>query len=276
MYLSNRSRRTIALLTDFGYKDPYVGLMKAIIYRINSEVNIVDITHDITSFSIQEASYILYVSYRYFPKQTIFLVVVDPGVGTKRRVLIIKTNNYIFIGPDNGVLYQSVLDDGIKSIIEVTNDKFFMKPVSNTFHGRDIFAPIAAYVSLGIDPSVFGEKISVNDIVKLELEIKELTSNRICGKVLYIDKFGNVVLNLRFKEYNLSKYYGKAKIIINGLNGKIELVAKVGKSFGDVQPGRPVVYVNSFNFVELGINKGNAARTYSVNIGDSVCLELSI
>ncbi len=276
MYLSNRLRKTIALLTDFGYKDPYVGLMKAVIYGINSEVNIVDITHDITSFSIQEASYILYVSYKYFPRGTIFLVVIDPGVGTKRRVLIIETNNYVFVGPDNGVLYQSALEDGIRNIIEVTNDKFFIKPTSNTFHGRDIFAPIAAYLSLGVDSNVFGKRISVDDIVKFELEVKELTGNKVCGKVLYIDKFGNVVFNIKFKEYDLSRYYRRAKIIMNGLDGKMKLVAKIGKSFGDVKPGEPVVYVNSFNFIELGINKGSAAKTYSLSIGDSVCLELSM
>ena len=263
----------IALMTDFGYKDPYVSLMKSIIYKINPKVKIIDLTHDIPSFDIHYASYILLVSYKYFPRGTIFVVVVDPGVGGSRRVLIIKTRNYLFVGPDNGVLYPAADDDGIVDIINVVNDKFFIKPTSNTFHGRDIFAPVAAYLSLGIDYKIFGNSVTIEDITKYEINIHEFNESdrTICGRVIHIDKFGNIVLNIRYRQYNLYKLFTEARISINDRNFKV----KVGKSFSSVGRGELVLYINSFNLMELGINMSNAAKTLGVKVGDSVCIELS-
>lgn len=263
----------IVLMTDFGYKDPYVSLMKSVIYKINPKVKIIDLTHDIPSFNVHYASYILLVSYKYFPRGTIFVVVVDPGVGGNRKALIIKTRNYLFVGPDNGVLYPAANDDGIVDIINVVNDKFFIKPTSNTFHGRDIFAPVAAYLSLGIDHKVFGNNIAVKDIIKHEISIREFngTDKTICGQVIYIDKFGNIVLNIKYPQYDLYKFFTEARISVNNRDFKV----KVGKSFSSVNRGEFVLYVNSFNLMELGINMGNAAKTLNVKVGDSICIELN-
>lgn len=266
----NELSNIIALLTDFGLRDPYVALMKAVIYRINPSARVIDLAHELPSFSIDIAAYMLLVSYRYFPRNTIFVVVVDPGVGSSRRAIIVKSRNYIFVGPDNGVLYPAIIDDGVVEIINITNEKFFLKPVSNTFHGRDIFAPVAAYISLGVDYRVLGEKLSLDEIVEYELKLQSFKPS-ICGEVIYIDKFGNVVLNISYPDFNLSEHFSYAEIRVNNKRFNV----KVGRSFSDVEEGDLVLYVNSFGLLEIGVNTGNAAKVLGVRLGDDVCLKLS-
>ncbi|MEM2382688.1 MAG: SAM-dependent chlorinase/fluorinase [Desulfurococcaceae archaeon] len=143
-------KKLIALMTDFGYKDPYVGVMKGVIKSINSDVEIVDLTHGITRHSVLEAAVNLLVSAKYFPQGTIFVVVVDPGVGSERRALLVETNNYILIGPDNGCLSLLMERDGVKRVFDVSDSQYRLSKISSTFHGRDVFAPIAAWVSRGV------------------------------------------------------------------------------------------------------------------------------
>ncbi|RLG84461.1 MAG: hypothetical protein DRO18_07060, partial [Thermoprotei archaeon] len=155
----------IALMTDFGLKDPYVGMMKAVILSINPNAVIVDLTHDVPKYNVILASHILKVSYRYFPKGTVFVVVVDPGVGSRRRPIIISSRNYLFVGPDNGVLIPAAKDDGLLNAYEINIKIAGLKEISHTFHGRDIFAPTAAYLSLGMLPDVLGHRLSPDELI---------------------------------------------------------------------------------------------------------------
>lgn len=264
----------IAVLTDFGSKDPYVGIMKSVILRINPYVKIIDISHDIPSFSIRAAAYILLSVRDYFPRNTIFLVVVDPGVGSKRRAIVIKTRRFIFVGPDNGVLYPVTIDDDVIDIRSIDNQNLFLKPVSYTFHGRDIFAPVAAWLSKGIVLDVIGDGIDINDIVKIDLGFIELRSinagETLCGEVVYIDRFGNVALSIRASTYDILPVGRFVEIKVDNRAFK----AYSTKTFSLVKPGDLALYINSFRFLELGVNMGNAAKRMNVNIGDKICLTI--
>ena len=180
-------QRIITILTDFGLQDPYVASMKGVILSINPDVQLIDISHEIGKFNIQEAAFKLAASVPYFTPSTIHLVVVDPGVGSDRKPLIVLTRHYFFIGPDNGVLSLAAEQDGIKRIIEIQNKNFIRKPVSNTFHGRDLFAPVAAYVAKRVALKKFGPNI--RKMVKLKIPEVVISHNEIKGKILYIDGF---------------------------------------------------------------------------------------
>ena len=264
----------IGILTDFGLRDPYVGIMKSVILKMNPDVKIIDISHEIPSFSINTAAYILLSVLDYFPKNTIFLVVVDPGVGSKRRAIVVKTRRYLFVGPDNGVLYPAIIYDGIEHIRLIENERLFLKPTSNTFHGRDIFAPVAALLSKNIPLDVIGKSLSIRDIVKLDFNIVEIEdlyqSESLCGKVIYIDKFGNVALNVRVSNYEALPLNSEVEIKINDKIFK----ALTSRSFSLINRGEIALYVNSFRFLEIGVNMGNAADKLRLNIGDKICIRI--
>src|SRR5919108_2284122 len=161
------SSRILGLLTDFGYRDPFVGIMKGVMLGINPDIRLIDIGHDITPQRIREAAIILAVSFPYFPSQTIFLVVVDPVVGGARRPIIAETTEYIFVAPDNGVLGPVLGQARDFRVIHATETTYFRQPVSRTFHGRDVFAPVAAWLSCGVEPRAMGP--TIDDYVRLEL-----------------------------------------------------------------------------------------------------------
>ncbi|PVX23581.1 MAG: hypothetical protein CW691_10170, partial [Candidatus Bathyarchaeum sp.] len=194
----------ISLLSDFGNRDPYVAEMKAVILSINPETRIVDITHEIEKFSIRMGAYVLASASPYFPKKTVHVAVVDPGVGTKRRPIIVETCRSFYVGPDNGLLMLAAQKEGIKSVYVICNPKYLLSIVSNTFHGRDIFAPSAAYLAKGIKPSDFGP--AIQDYVFPEF-VKPCTKNgQLVGEVLHIDDFGNIISNISAQDldhYNL-------------------------------------------------------------------------
>ena len=184
----------IALLTDFGLKDSYVGVMKGVIATVNPRVTVIDLDHDVASHRIEEAAFLLATSYSYFPQNTVFCVVVDPGVGSSRKAIAIQTKNYYFVGPDNGVLWQAAERDGITKIVTLENKKYFRKPVSSTFHGRDIFAPIAAALTKGYRPAGFGREIK--DFINPDFINPQVERGTIFGEILHIDSFGNLITNI--------------------------------------------------------------------------------
>lgn len=266
----NLKRVQIAILTDFGISDNYNGVMEGVIRKINPNVDITYITPNAKEFNIYSGAYLLYTSYKYFGKNTIFLTVIDPGVGTKRRALIVKTKNYYFVGPDNGVLYPSISEDGILQVIQITNPRMYLsKEISNTFHGRDIFSVASAYLSLNVDPIVFGDMINTNEIEKLQFSFTHEKNNNIityCGKVIYIDHFGNVATSIKVKIDKNTKVIAK-------YNGR-EYELNVVKTFGESKGKELLLYNNGYGFLEIGINKGNASLTINVNEGDDICLEV--
>ncbi|ARM75864.1 hypothetical protein B6F84_07330 [Acidianus manzaensis] len=256
------NRRLIGILTDFGISDNYNGVMEGVIRKINKDIEITYITPNAKNFNIYSGAYLLYTSYSFFRRNTIFLVVIDPGVGTTRKVLLIKTKNYIFIGPDNGVLFPAAKQDEIKEIIQVNNNKLYLsKNISNTFHGRDIFATIAAFVSLDVDIHIFGNIISDKEIQKIEYkEFKK--DNLTCGEIIYIDHFGNVATSIKDFDTN-------AKVHINS---NIFYARRVN-TFGESENKELLIYKNGYGFMEIGINKENASLKLGAKEGDVVCLE---
>jgi len=257
-------RRIITLLTDFGLSDYFVAEMKGVILSINPAVKIVDISHNIEKFSIVQASFVLVCAYKWFPKGTIHVVVVDSGVGTKRRPIIVETENYYFVGPDNGVLWASAMKDGIKNIYEIDIRKF--EKVSLTFHGRDLFAPVAAYISLGEPLTSLGRKI--NELVTLDIFKVSVSESVIEGFVVHIDSFGNIITgieNKHLKEIGID--YGDS---IEVSIGNLDIKTKLLPAYGHVKPGELLALINSEGFLEIAANLSSAAHKLRTKVGDRI------
>ncbi|HHT9159902.1 MAG TPA: SAM hydrolase/SAM-dependent halogenase family protein, partial [Candidatus Brocadiaceae bacterium] len=189
----------ITLLTDFGNQDAYVGVMKGVITGINPLANIIDICHNIPPQDVFNAAYLLYTSYKYFPRGTIHVAVVDPGVGSRRDIVCVVTKDYFFLVPDNGILSFIIQDEKPKSIFRITNSKYFLPSPSNTFHGRDVFAPVSAHLSLGAKLRQLG--IKINQLKQLDIPKPDYKkTGQLEGQVIYIDRFGNLISNIT-KEY---------------------------------------------------------------------------
>ncbi len=177
-------------MSDFGLKDAYVGILKGVIESIAPGTPVLDIAHDLPPFDRIHAGALLYQAYRFFPRKTIFVTVVDPGVGSERKPILVETENYFFVGPDNGVFTMVLAEEEVRRIFHLTNPNFFLPELSHTFHGRDIFAPVAAHLARGVDPARMGEEIS--DWVRLPEFSPGVGKDAIRGQVLSIDRFGNV------------------------------------------------------------------------------------
>jgi S-adenosylmethionine hydrolase len=263
----------ITLTTDFGLKDPFVGLVKGVILRINPEAEIIDITHNISKHNIFEASQIISMSCRYFPPTTIHVVVVDPGVGGNRRPLLVVTEDYYFIGPDNG-LFTPVYEEFQSSFFKVMHlsaSHYFLTSNGSTFHGRDVFAPAAAWLSKGIDVFKFGEEIT--DYVTIPSTRARLDAGIIRGNVISIDIFGNAITNITTAIMSeLNPDITKGKFGVKFKNSKVPLV----KHYAD--PKAPAnglsAVINSFSHIELFTFQDSAASRYNINIGDSVEVSL--
>ncbi|MEM1983296.1 MAG: SAM-dependent chlorinase/fluorinase [Sulfolobales archaeon] len=261
----------IALITDFGLLDPYVGMVKAVINRINPHATIIDITHEIPKYRVDIAALILKTSYKYFKKRTIFLAIVDPEVGTSRKALVVITKNYTFIGPNNGILTPAAVDDGIETLYEIDINKVKMWEVSKTFHGRDVFAPAAALLSLGTPIHSICEPLSTNDLLIIEVPPKKplIKDNYVEVKVFYIDSFGNIVLEHTLNDL-LSVLETKPceELLLKVNNSRYR--AKVVETFANVCEGCIAIYSDSFGLAEVGVFKGNASKALGVKEGDVI------
>ncbi len=264
--------KPIVFLSDFGSRDPYVGVVKGVIASITGgSIPVIDLTHDIPSFNIVSAAYVLFSYYKYFPKDSIFLVVVDPGVGTSRRAIVIRSRHYYFVAPDNGVVWPAANDDGIVWVREIDyTSKLLPKAKSHTFHARDVFAPIVAYLAMGIDENVIGPLINPSNIIRLSLVDECRLDNQGClnARAIYIDHFGNVALSLLKECYRTLCKYGVVRVIV----GDKDIEAKCGRTFGDVAIGDMIVYVNSAGFIEIAVNQGDASKRLGLSVNDRVRL----
>lgn len=252
----------ITLTTDFGFQDWFVGTMKGVILGVNSKALPVDITHEIPAGDIRAGAFALMAGYRFFPKGTVHVAVVDPGVGSDRHAIVVRTANYFFVGPDNGVLSFALANEDTKSIHRLENDRYFLKPVSHTFHGRDIFAPVAAYLSRGVAITKFGPK--QKELVRLQWPQPEISRNRITGEVIYIDRFGNAITNI------LNTYLvgtKEAEVFIAG-----KRVCHVNPFYQSVPAEKPVAVRGSSGFLEIAINGGSAATSLALKIGTALTL----
>lgn len=253
----------ITLTSDFGLRDPYVAEMKGVMLTTNPKAIIVDISHDVEKFNVRMGAFILASAAPFFPKDTIHLVVVDPGVGTQRRAILVQTKMAYFIGPDNGVLMLAALDQGVEHIYELLNHNLMLPKISNTFHGRDIFAPAGAKLDKGVKASDFGQEIS-NPVTPNFVAAKQIKEG-IRGEVLHIDGFGNIITNIKEKNMINPKIL-KVKLPSTSLE------VKFGKAYSEVQPEEPIVLVGSHEFVEIAVNHGSAAEKFHLQVGDKILL----
>lgn len=259
-------RPIITLTTDFGLKDPFTGIMKGVIFRINPKAHIIDISHNITPHDVLEASRIIALSYKYFPPTTIHVAVVDPGVGGFRKPILVVTGDYYFVGPDNGIFTPIFEEhtDGLK-VLHITASHYWLPLKGSTFHGRDIFAPVAAWLSRGIDSSRFGEEIK--DYVRLEIPVPSISQGLIGGEVIYIDNFGNAITNITEEEMaKLHPEPSKEKIKVLYKGREIPLSGYYSEAR---QTGLGAV-INSSGLIELFLYKGNASQEFGIKIGDKV------
>jgi hypothetical protein len=253
----------ITLLTDFGLKDPYVASMKGVILSINPQCTLVDITHQVSPYDIKEGAFILAQAYSTFPKGTIHLSVVDPGVGSPRKPILFVTKNYFFIGPDNGLFTFALKREKLKKVIALGKMEFFLPEVSPTFHGRDLFAPVAAHLSFGIAPESFGRVIkSWNEISFPEPVLRQ---EKLIGEVVHIDTFGNLVCNIDYK--NLLKFSKSRPFVIK--IGK-RTMRGLKKGYWEGRKDEPMALIGSGGFLEISIREGNAQRLLKVKRGDPI------
>jgi len=253
-------------MTDFGEDDFFVASLKGVILKINPSVWIIDITHRIPSFDIQTTSFMLLASYKYFPSQTVFLVVVDPGVGSERKILLARTKEYCFIAPDNGVLSLVLEEEEIEDLREVTNEKYFLPGISHTFEGRDKMAPAAAWVSKGISCSEFGPAMA--SFERLDVEKPRLKGTEVVGHVLYQDKFGNLITDIPARM--LEDVGGKAdrKGIDLVIRGK--KISSFTQSYSSAKRGELLFLVGSVGTIEIAAREESASEKLKAGIGDEV------
>jgi S-adenosylmethionine hydrolase len=243
----------ITLSTDFGWDDPYVGIMKGVILGINPRVTLVDITHGLSPHRLLEAAFKLATAADYFPKGTIHLAVVDPGVGGVRRPIVIKTKKQSWVGPDNGIFTRILQAHPESRVFHLTNPDYFLKPVSHTFHGRDIFAPAAAHLSCGISLAALG--IPIPDPVILDLPEPVFKNNSLFGRVLYADRFGNLITNLSREVVN---HYSQRREITVRIGSRI--IQGVRDRYGQERSGRLLALFGSSGYLEIACNLGSAAE----------------
>jgi S-adenosylmethionine hydrolase len=258
----------ITLTTDFGTNDHLVGVMKGVILNINPAARIVDINHQVAPFDILDGALTIANAYRYFPPRTIHVVIVDPGVGTQRRPLLVTGEKQYFVAPDNGVLSMIL---GLEScaVRHVTAEHYFLSPVSSTFHGRDIFAPTAAWLSKAWQTEAFGEEIT--DFVRFAMPKPKSSGDAVKGVVLRVDTFGNLMTNLTAEDVPpAAAASGAIKLSVNGKE-----VLKLVPTFSVGMPGEPVAIFGSAGYLEIAVNRGNAARALGVNRGAEVTLDRS-
>jgi len=240
--------------------------MKGVILGIAPTTEIVDITHEVQPFEVVDGAFTIAQAYRYFPKKTIHVVVVDPGVGSTRRPLLAEAGGQYFIAPDNGVL-SMVAERESSKVRHITNERYFLKPVSRTFHGRDVFAPVAAHLAAGILPAKFGKPIE--DYLRLTFEKPTRTGKRNwTGSILKVDRFGNLITNLQMDEFREIKTRPFA------LNVGLQVIGRLALTFTECAPGEIFVLEGSSGYLEVATNQGSAAKALGCSAGSPVELTL--
>jgi S-adenosylmethionine hydrolase len=259
-------RPLVTLTTDFGLKDPYVAEMKAVILRTCPDAAIVDVSHEVDKFNVGMGAFILAAAAPYFPVGTVHVAVVDPGVGTERRGICIETDRACYVGPDNGLLVLAAQDQGIRHVYEIKSKRLMMPEVSNTFHGRDIFASAAAHLANGTPPSDFGPEIVKFVVPKFAGAVRR--KGAIAGEVIHVDDFGNIITNIRGDELESIGVGRSVKARLK--EGEVKM--SFCKAYGEVEAGKPLALIGSHGFLEISINQGNASRVFKIKNGDAVTI----
>jgi S-adenosylmethionine hydrolase len=258
----------ITLLTDFGTRDHYVASMKGTILKINPRATLIDISHHVSPQNVREGAFLLANAHSAFPMGTIHLSIVDPGVGGPRKPILIVTKDGSFVGPDNGIFTLALKGQKIKKVIALTNPKYFLSHVSHTFHGRDLFAPVAAYLSLGVRPGAFGPVLS--SWVEFDFEKPGIKEGRLIGEIFHIDVFGNLISNIDEEQLfhfvkNHSFEIKIGKRTIRGLK----------KGYWEGKRNEPIALIGSGGFLEISVREGNARKMLEVKMGDPIQIKLT-
>ena len=262
------SNAIITLTTDYGTDDHLVGTLKGVILKINPDVTIVDITHQVTPFDLLDGALTIGSAYAYFPPKTIHIVVVDPGVGTERRPILVSGQNQYFIAPDNGVL-SLVYEREQNVVVRHANaEHYYLQPLSKTFHGRDLFAPVAAWLSKGYQTASMGEEIQ--DYKRFALPRPKAADVGLKGVVLRVDNFGNLITN--FRQQDLPEVAEDESETAINLQLGTHAVARLVGTFAQGTAGEPIAYFGSSGYLEIALNKGNASKTLGVGRGAAVVL----
>lgn len=263
--------RIVTFTTDFGLNDPFVGILHGVVLSIHPTTTIVDVCHAVASYDILDGAWTIAQAYRFFPPRTVHVVVVDPGVGSQRRPIIVETDDYIFVAPDNGVLSMIEGRETKFTVRHVTAERYFLQPVSQTFHGRDIFAPVAGWLSKGVAPSEFGPEIS--DYIRLPLpRVERIGQNSLRGVVLRVDKFGNLITNIG--ELDAPALFGGASpavsILIVGLT-----ITRLCQSYAQGEGEEIFAIVGSSGYLEIAAKQGSAAEKLAAGVGTPVGVVLN-
>lgn len=262
-------RPIITLTTDFGYDDPFAGVMKGVILRINPEAEIVDLTHGIKPRDIREAAYTIGMNFHYFPDDTLHVVVVDPGVGSRRRPILMLSDRHYFLGPDNGIFsYIYQMEHETLNVVHVTADHYFLQKKSPTFQGRDVFAAVAGWLSRGVQMEKFGDPITDYEKVDLPASFTG-PGGRVQGEVIFTDRFGNAITNITKADMDgasIVKKKGPSKVMFRGR----EIPLK--GFYAEGEKGTLCSVVNSSGLLELFINGANAEKESGIEVGEQVSL----
>jgi S-adenosyl-L-methionine hydrolase (adenosine-forming) len=263
--------RIVTFTTDFGLNDPFVGILHGVVLNIHPDTTMVDVCHAVASYDILDGAWTIAQAYRFFPPRTVHVVVVDPGVGSQRRPIIVETDDYIFVAPDNGVLSMIEGREPKFIVRHITAERYFLQPVSRTFHGRDIFAPVAGWLSKGVAPSEFGPEIS--DYIRLPLPRAErIGQNSLRGVVLKVDKFGNLITNIG--ELDAPALFGGAgpevSILIAGLT-----ITRLCQSYAQGEGGEIFAIVGSSGYLEIAAKQASAAEKLATGAGTPVRVVLN-
>lgn len=252
----------LTLLTDFGLSDPYVGILKGVVLGIADDARVVDLTHDVPPQDVLTGALLLERSARWFPKGTIHVAIVDPGVGSKRRAIAIACRDRTFVGPDNGLLSLAAARHGVVRAVELANPAYRLRDLSSTFHGRDLFAPAAAHLAAGVPIDRLGP--TLRRFERLRWPAPRVSGRRTTGRVLFVDRFGNLVTNVARERLPR----GRATVSIGSLHG-----APVRDTYADVEPGELLALVGSFGLLEVAVRDGSAARALALGAGAKVVVE---
>ena len=259
----------ITLTTDYGTNDHLVAVLKGVILKINPDATIVDITHEVTPFDLLDGALTIATAYPFFPPRTIHVVVVDPGVGTERRPLLVSGQNQYFIAPDNGVLSGVYEREPNFVVRHLTSEHYFLQPVSKTFHGRDIFVPVAAWLSKNWQPASMGEEIT--DFKRFLMPRPKEGDGGLRGVVLKVDSFGNLITNFRAEDLSPeSMERGELKLQVGNHS-----ITRLVPTFAQGNAGEAVAYIGSSGYLEVAVNKGSASKTLAIGRGTPVLLNKS-
>jgi len=253
----------ITLTTDFGLSDPYVAMMKGVILSINPSARLVDVTHQIGTGSISQAALLIRETFPYFPEGTVHLAVVDPGVGSDRRLIALQAGAPFFVGPDNGIFWPVFQDFGGAKAVHLTQPRYFLPSITRTFHGREIFAPVAAHLSLGLSLESLGP--SIHDLAKLTVPQPFVKEGVLCGQIIRVDNFGNLVTNIPSRD--LLNFLESGPLRIKA--GKL-VIRKLSRIYADCEEGEPLALINSSNLLEIAVNLGRASEYIGLKNGEIV------